>query len=87
MQAHCSDSLKSTNAALFSAFNKSTGVPIDNDGVCCHDEVEWGQHLLNFEADHADLVGLGRGAFNCDQVFDLLIQNIRYNAGKAVGEE
>lgn len=64
MQAHCADSLKTPNGTLFSEFNRNRGAPIDNDGVFCYDEVQWGTHLLNFEADHCDLVGLGRGNFS-----------------------
>lgn len=63
MQANSSDSLKASNNALFSDFNSQAGAPIDNDGVFCYDEVQWGTHLVNFEADHSDLVGLGRGNF------------------------
>ncbi|KAL4511841.1 hypothetical protein ABPG72_012686 [Tetrahymena utriculariae] len=87
MAAQCADSLKSSNGALFSEFNGTSGAPIDNDGVFCFDEVQWGTHLLNFEADHSDLVGLGRGNFRYEQVFDLLIQNIRYNYGTPIGEQ
>lgn len=64
MIAETSDSLKASNLALFQNYKHDQGAPIDNDGVFCFDEVEWGQHLLNFEADHGDLVGLGRNRFN-----------------------
>ena len=31
----------------------------DNDGAFALDECKWGKHLLNYAADHADLIGLG----------------------------
>ncbi len=42
---------------------KSLGeeVPLDNDGIFTHEEVHWGTHLVNFNADHAELVGLRYG--------------------------
>ena len=30
----------------------------ENDGVFGHDECFWGDHLVNFEADHSELVGI-----------------------------
>lgn len=86
MQAHCSDSLKASNAALFTEINRASGAPNDNDGVFCNDEIEWGTHLLNFEADHADLVGLGRNSFHFASVYDLLFQNLRYHHGTPIGQ-
>jgi hypothetical protein len=29
-----------------------------NDGVFGHDEIAWGNHLTNFEADHGEVIGL-----------------------------
>jgi len=31
----------------------------DNDGIFAEDEIKWGEHLLNFELDHAEFLGLG----------------------------
>lgn len=35
-----------------------------NDGVFGHDEVVWGEHLVNFEADHGEVIGI-YGDRNC----------------------
>jgi len=42
MIAETSDSLKASNQALFLNYKHNQGVPIDNDGVFCFDEIEWG---------------------------------------------
>lgn len=49
--------LKYTNTYILNHLDKS--VPADNDGIFAQEEVKWGHHLINFEADHAELVGLG----------------------------
>ncbi|EGR29527.1 hypothetical protein IMG5_154150, partial [Ichthyophthirius multifiliis] len=84
LQAHCSDLFKVTSNVLYNGLNKSYGPPTDNDGVFCHEEIQWGTHLLNFECDHSDLVGLGRKTNTYEQVINLLMSNIRYNYGISI---
>ncbi len=47
---------------------KDKYLPSENDGIFCIDEVQWGSHILNFDADHAELIGLG-DKFDCNPVF------------------
>lgn len=32
----------------------------DNDGLFAEDEIKWGQHLINFDYDHAEFAGFGK---------------------------
>jgi hypothetical protein len=47
-----------------------------NDGLVCVEECEFGKHLLNFDADHFELIGM-RPGFNANQLFDLYVQTVK----------
>ena len=38
-----------------------------NDGVFGHDEVCWGEHLVNFELDHGEVIGV-YGSQECESL-------------------
>ncbi len=57
LPAHGSEMLKYTNSYILN--NKDKNAPADNDGLFIQEEIQWGHHLINFEADHAELIGLG----------------------------
>ena len=48
----------------------------DNDGLVCVEECEFGKHLINFDADHFELIGM-RPRFNANQLFDLYVQTVK----------
>eukprot|EP00825_Cyclidium_porcatum_P020819 TRINITY_DN23445_c0_g1_i1.p2 TRINITY_DN23445_c0_g1~~TRINITY_DN23445_c0_g1_i1.p2 ORF type:complete len:128 (+),score=28.34 TRINITY_DN23445_c0_g1_i1:335-718(+) len=53
-------------------FDKNTsGLPIDNDGIFGYDEIQWGTHLINMEADHAEIIGIGE-KFNAQKTFKVI---------------
>ncbi|KRW99790.1 hypothetical protein PPERSA_07867 [Pseudocohnilembus persalinus] len=57
------------------------GLPGDNDGVFAIDEIEWGTHLINFEADHGELVGIGNNVFQVSKLAGLVSDNLKHVYG------
>lgn len=49
-----------------------------NDGFVRTEENTLGTHLINFDADHFELIGM-RPKFNPENIFDLISNNIKYN--------
>lgn len=48
----------------------------ENDGVYGYDEINWGKHLVNFEYDHSQVIGIG-GGFR-GETFKLILENLKY---------
>ena len=70
----CSESLRLTAEDLSDDLMKDH----PNDGLICINEAEFGTHLINFDADHFELIGM-RPNFNSSQMFDLYAQTIKAN--------
>ena len=68
----CSETLRMTSEDLGDDVYKEH----PNDGLICVDEVEFGHHLLNFDADHFELIGM-RPKFGSSQLFDLYVQTVK----------
>jgi hypothetical protein len=49
-----------------------------NDGLICIDEAEYDNHLINFDADHYELIGM-RPGFNSNAIFDLYAETVKSN--------
>ena len=82
--AQSSEMLRGSNRLLFenglrrerpNDYLGISSVPSDNDGVFLHNEIAWGTHLINFEADHAELIGLGKN-YNPSSLYKLIAQNL-----------
>ena len=56
---------------------KDKGFITDNDGVFSIDEVKWGKHLVNFDADHLQLAGIGEGE-DYQKLLRLIIDHVKY---------
>lgn len=54
----------------------------ENDGVVGHDECQWGEHLVNFEADHTEIVGINPYE-QLESVFNLVEDNARQQEAQA----
>lgn len=51
----CSYALQDTGKYL--QYNTEPNYVYHNDGVFGHDEVQHGEYLVNFEADHGEIIG------------------------------
>lgn len=49
-----------------------------NDGFIRTEENTLGTHLINFDADHFELIGM-RPNYNADNIFELIANNIKYH--------
>lgn len=52
----CSYALSDTGKYLL--LKTEANFQYHNDGVFGHDEIKWGQHVANFEADHGEVIGI-----------------------------
>jgi hypothetical protein len=69
----CSESLKFIAETLLD--NTETDIP--NDGIVGTNEAAFGNHLINFDADHFELVGL-RPNFIADSLFEFYSNAVKY---------
>ena len=78
----CSYSLKDTGKYL--QYKTEANQVYYNDGVFGHDEIVWGNHLVNFEADHGEVIGV-YGNKNCESLkaVNELIDNISVKQERA----
>ena len=60
--------------------NREKYLKTDNDGIFCHDEFQWGNHLGNYTADHSDVIGLGNLKLN--HLYDRIFDNLNYHFDK-----
>ena len=48
-----------------------------NDGIIAAKESVWGKHLINFDADHFELIGM-RPDFSAKEIFNLYSSAVKY---------
>lgn len=67
---------------LREAYEPLTGRELQNetDGIIMPDEAHWGQHLLTFDSDHFEVMGLN-GRVNPRHVCNLVFDNLRVCEG------
>jgi hypothetical protein len=53
--------------------NREKGVKSDNDGVFASEETKWANHILTFNADHAELAGI-RLNYDCKPIYTRICQ-------------
>lgn len=71
---YCAPIYKKSNSILRTTILRN--LPYENDGVFGHDEIAWGKHLMNFELDHSQLIGIGGGQLSA--TYELIVENLRY---------
>lgn len=73
IQVKASESLRITNEIIFD----STREDYPNDGIVATKEAVWGNHLMNFDADHFELIGL-RPDHNPKELFQFYSNTVKY---------
>jgi hypothetical protein len=69
-QMKCSEGLRVLNESI------KVGNEEPNDGLVTTQKSQWGDHLMNFDADHFELIGM-RQNFNSNQMFEFYSNAIK----------
>lgn len=73
LQIKGSESLRVTNEVCADCVTED----YSNDGIIAAKEAVWGQHLINFDADHFELIGM-RPSFSAKEMFTLYSNAVKY---------
>ncbi len=72
MKTNCSESLRYIHEIL------NDNEPVGCDGLMTVKDVEWGKHLINFDADHFELIGM-RSDYNANALFEFYSNHVKSN--------
>ena len=73
LQLRGSESLRVTNELIGDCVTEEYA----NDGIVGTKEAVWGQHLLNFDADHFEMIGM-RANFSAKEMFNFYSNTVKY---------
>jgi hypothetical protein len=73
LQVKCSESLRITNEVI----SDCTTEDYPNDGIVATKESIWGTHLMNFDADHFEIIGM-RPEHSAKAMFEFYSNAIKY---------
>lgn len=73
LQLKCSESLRVSNELVADNISEDYA----NDGIVAAKEAVWGTHLMNFDADHFEMIGM-RPQFSTTEMFKFYSNAIKY---------